>query len=54
MNKRMNECLMAPSSPTTADVNDGFPCYSWVFWRGEGTGFAEGCYKAIMVMALKS
>lgn len=39
MNKWMNECLMAPSRPSTADVNDGFPHYRWVFWRDKGTGF---------------
>lgn len=46
---------MAPSSPSTADVNDGFPpVVDGHLGRGEGTGFAEGCSKAMMVIALKS
>lgn len=31
----MNECLMAPSSPSTADVNDGFPPVVDGCFRGE-------------------
>lgn len=39
----MNEYLVVPSSPSM----------NWTFQRGEGPGFAEGCYKVMMAMALK-
>ena len=53
VNKWVNAYLETSSSPSkNCEWLVSSSC-RWVFWRGEGRGFAENCQRVMMVRALK-